>query len=381
MFDERFARCEAIVGIPVRDEQEHIGACLGALAAQTGSQRYGIVLLLNNCLDQTAEIVRQLSPRLGLPICTLIVDLGPGFANPGYARRLVMEKADELAAENAALMTTDADGRVARDWIATSLAILRSGADVVAGRAIIDPVDAALIPPRLHEDDARECRYGGLIDEIRALLDPDLFDPWPRHTEHSGASLAISKTAYRKAGGIPPIAVGEDRAFVEALKRIDARIRHAPEVQVIVSGRIIGRAVGGMADTIRRRMSQPDILLDETLEPAVDAARRAWLRKLLNIIWRESDCHIELINMLAECASLNKDITRRLTKANYFGEAWAELESRSPVLRRKRVPLEDLDNQTAWAEVIIRAVRNRESTQHVSAGRDGSALREVAEGA
>jgi hypothetical protein len=108
-----------------------------------------------------------------------------------------------------------------------------------------------------------ECGYDKLLDQIHALLDPDPFDPWPRHTEHSGASLAVTLEAYRRAGGIPPMAVGEDRAFAEALRRVDAHIRHAPTVRVIVSGRIIGRAAGGMADTICRRLTRPDEMLDE----------------------------------------------------------------------------------------------------------------------
>ena len=80
---------------------------------------------------------------------------------------------------------------------------------------------------------------------------------------------------------MPPIPLGEDRAFFAALRRIDARIRHAPEVRVTVSARTNGRATGGMADTIRRRLEKPDEMLDENLEPAVNATRRAELRGLI----------------------------------------------------------------------------------------------------
>jgi hypothetical protein len=157
---------------------------------------------------------------------------------------------------------------------------LRRGADAIAGRIEIDPVEAVLIPSRLHEDDARECAYADLLDQIDAAINPELSDPLPRHTEHSGASIAVTLSTYRRAGGIPPLALGEDRAFFAALRRIDARIRHAPEVRVMVSGRTMGRAAGGMADTIRRRMINPDETLDDRLEPALDALRRAELRRL-----------------------------------------------------------------------------------------------------
>jgi hypothetical protein len=52
----------------------------------------------------------------------------------------------------------------------------------------------------------------------------------------------------------PGTPLGEDRAFFDALRRVDARIRHVPGVRVVVSARIVGRAPGGMADTMRRRV-------------------------------------------------------------------------------------------------------------------------------
>jgi hypothetical protein len=145
------------------------------------------------------------------------------------------------------LLTTDADTVAPPGWVAANLAALR-GVDAVAGRAVIDPREAALIPRHLHELDAQECRYAALLDEIAALLAPEPHDPWPRHDEHSGASIAL------RASG--------------------ARIRHAPEVWVTVSGRLDGRAQGGMADTIRARIANPPIWLDDRLTPVSDWVRR-----------------------------------------------------------------------------------------------------------
>src|SRR6185437_9299152 len=71
------------------------------------------------------------------------------------------------------LLTTDADGRVAPDWIAANLAAIRDGAEAVAGRAEIDPVEAKAIPAHLHADDALECAYADRLDEIDWLVDPD----------------------------------------------------------------------------------------------------------------------------------------------------------------------------------------------------------------
>ena len=75
------------------------------------------------------------------------------------------------------------------------------------------------------------------------------------------------------------------------MRRIDARIRHAPDVLVTVSGRLEGRAEGGMADTLRRRLVRPDEWLDDCIEPAADRLRRATIRSRLRSIRDEALRH------------------------------------------------------------------------------------------
>jgi hypothetical protein len=162
-----------------------------------------------------------------MPVVVVDTTLPDNLANAGIARGLAMETAVRLAEPDSILMTTDADGRAYPDWISANLAALDTGAEVVPGRAQLDSKDAGRLPVRLLEDDEKECTYDKLLDEIHAKLDPDPADPWPRHTEHSGASIAITLSAYRKAGGIPAVPVGEDRAFIEALRRVDSADRTA----------------------------------------------------------------------------------------------------------------------------------------------------------
>jgi hypothetical protein len=209
-----------------------------------------------------------------MPVHAVEHVFAPKDAHAGSARRLAMEIADRLAPPGIPLLTTDADGRAPADWLACNLFHLRRGIDAVFGRAVIDPVEAEHIPPALHQADARECAYAAALDEIAHWIDPDPDDPWPRHTEESGASIAVSRQAYRHSGGVPLVRLGEDRAFAAAIRRTGARIRHAPEVTVVVSGRILGRAEGGMADTIRRRLVAPDMELDAALEPVADRVAR-----------------------------------------------------------------------------------------------------------
>lgn len=298
------------------------------------------------------------------------VTLPEGCAGAGCARRIAMEHA-ALLGRDGALLTSDADARLGPDWIAANLAALAAGADAVAGRAVTEPEGAKRIPAHLHAIDARECAYAALLDEMRALLEPDPADPWPRHDEESGASIAVTLAAYRRAGGMPAVPLGEDRAFFDALRRVDARVRHAPDIAVIVSARIEGRAHGGMADTMRRRIEQPDPFLDARLEPAADALRRAHLRRSLREAW--SMPGRDVVRKAAGQLGLASARLAELVTTEHFGAAWAAVEAASPVLHhRARVPFEALPAQTA------RALRIRDRLRR-EAGRVGTALRVAAE--
>jgi hypothetical protein len=210
---------------------------------------------------------------------------------------------------------------------------------------VLSPSEAALIPAHLHADDALECRLLELLDRIADSLDPDPADPLPRHSEAAGASLAVTCAAFRRAGGIPAVPFGEDRAFVRALARLDARIRHDPSVVVSVSGRTIGRAAGGMADTIRRRMRQQDEFTDQQVEPAVDAYRRYDFRRRVRRAWRRQSLPRELAIDLGIAA---QRLERMLT-GRYFGSLWASIEAASPFLTRRRVRFRELPRQIDYA--------------------------------
>ena len=140
--------------------------------------------------------------------------------------------------------------------------------------------------------------------------------------------------------------LGEDRAFLSALRRVDARIRHAPEVRVVVSGRTIGRAVGGMADTIRRRMIKPDETIDDRLEPAEDAARRAHLRNQFGYLASRRE---EGVVDLAKQLQLHRVDVARALSLSHFGAVFAELELQSSGLAKRKVAVLDLEYQIRHA--------------------------------
>ncbi len=351
------APAHCLVAVPVKDEADRIAQCLCAIASQREVQADGIVLLINNTTDATADIVRQVGAGLQVPVHAIEHVFAPECACAGAARRMGMEHAASLLDDGGVLLTTDADGRVPADWIAANLWHLRAGVDAVAGRAVLDPAEAALIPQGLHEADAEECAYAAVLDEIAALLDPHPWDPLPRHVEHSGASIAVSLAAYRRAGGMPASSIAEDRHFFAALRDVGARIRHAPEIVVTVSGRTLGRAEGGMADTIRRRLSAPDPYLDGDLEPAWTAARRVWLRRCFSLVRRDPAAGPPLLPVLARAAGLTQAQVSAYRQMPLEGDGWACLEAESTLLRRCQVRVADLPAEMAAASRICESLR------------------------
>ncbi len=350
------------VAIPAHNEADWIARCLKALDRQLDRARFDVVLLVNNSTDLTAAIARAMRPMLSFALDVVEHDFPSKQQTAGQARHLAMELAAGKLPSGGVLLSTDADGQVAPDWLAANLFHIRQEADAVAGRAVLDAADAAAIPAVLHEDDARECAYGALLDEIDHLIDPDPADPWPRHTEHSGASICVTLDAYRRAGGVPPIAVGEDRAFFAALRRADARIRHAPDVCVTVSGRIDGRAVGGMADTIRRRLATPDAFLDDALEPAANHVRRARLRaEVRRLLQGQGEASLWLSRGLG-CDPVSVDLA---LKQATFGVTWEMIEGMATGLKQIRVPVAALAEETRKARRIVADLRGNRAA-HVA---------------
>lgn len=268
-----------VVAIPARDEIGHIAACLGALALQQGVApgSFGVIVLVNNASDGTAAEARRLAPALPFQLMVVETELEAGLAHAGTARRLAMDLAALwlLGEKRGLILTTDADSRVAPDWLAATLAAIDDGADAVAGEVDFRADEARSLPGRLRRRIRLEASLGQVLTELSSRLDPRPHNPWPRHARTSGASLAVSRDWYLRIGGLPLVALGEDRALADRLERAGARLRHAPEVRVSTSARLQGRAAGGTADTISRQARQPWIACDPDLEPVLGAMRRA----------------------------------------------------------------------------------------------------------
>lgn len=361
-----------VVAIPAKNERAELPGCLAALAAQR--DRHGaaldfegvtVLVLANDCADDTAAQARALAPALPFSLAVLERALPPGLAHAGGARRLTMDAGAALLAASgrsqAVLLCTDADGRAAPGWLTANLAALAAGADAVAGVAVAKPEELARLPAVVRARDERERGYAALLDEIAARVDPELHDPWPRHDTHSGASIALRLGTYRRIGGLPPVPLAEDRALFAALRRADARIRHAPEARVMVSCRLQGRASGGMADTLRNRLADPAAPVDERLEPAARAWFRARCRRALRLHWR-GDRRPGDPWRLALALRLPAERLLAIARHPRFGEAWEALQAASPVLRRRvRIAPAALAGESAIAGSIVLTLRALEA--------------------
>lgn len=352
---EAAAAVRAVVAIPVRNEAERIAACLHAIDAQTGIPpgSLGVVLFLNNCTDATEAIVADLVPRMSVPV--RVAHVTYAGAHAGWARREAMNRAAEWLGEDGMILSTDADSRVPPDWVARNRAALDRGADAVAGRIQLDPEERALLPPSLHWRGDREDIYSDLLTEAEARIDPDPHDPWPCHRTTIGATLSVSVAAYRAVGGMPAIALGEDGAFVALLLAQGLHVRHDPAILVTVSGRLVGRAPGGVADTIRARCEKPDSLCDARLEPVP--------RALFRYIWRRRLRRLHAAGRLgtergwARALRIPPDAIARIVAHPLAGHAVAEAERASPRLVHRPLGPRQLPGQIRLARVLLPVVR------------------------
>lgn len=322
----------ACVVIPARDEARNIETALSALACSRDGAgpldpaRFEILLLCNNCRDQTAQVARDFAarhPLLALHVAEVRLD--EARANIGTARRLLMDAAcarlESLPTADFPrfIASTDADTRVEPAWLRANECELRAGADAVGGRVLV-------------ENDGSPARRAYLFDtayrllaaRLESALDPQPFDLWPRHFQFFGASLALTPRAYRAVGGLPHTPHLEDVALERALMRADIPLRHSPLVRVHTQARQRGRVALGLSTQLRQWKSPRAAnlwLVPSGEEIASQARFKARLRAAFGapaVAWsavaNEANCSSAQLKHLLDCAPT-------------FGALWDEVRS------------------------------------------------------
>ncbi len=256
------------IAVPARNESERLEACLRRLVALRRDARVTeavVVVLANNCEDDTEARARAMAQRHPGQIVVEAVALPPARANAGWARRLALDAAAaRLTAAGDVLASTDADTLPDLYWLVRTLDHLDAGWNAVAGQARLDPGELRTLSPTHRLRFAQIRRYQRSLDRLKAMRDPS--EPWPRHFYEGGASIALTLETYRRIGGAPTPSVGEDKALFDRVRQVGGRVRHPMDVRVVTSARLVGRAAGGASDTLARWGEQPATAPIEELE-------------------------------------------------------------------------------------------------------------------
>lgn len=271
---------QVVVAIPVRDEAARLRRLLSALAtaAQRSPCPVTALVLANNCRDDTPAIARAFR-HPSLAVETVEITFAAHEACAGRARRLALDLA---LRDGALLMTTDGDAVPAPGWIAAALHHVAQGADLVCGTIGADARHVLATPSGARIAQA-EAAYGRLVHEVRHCHDQmtgrqPVGGPRPHYME-SGASLAIRADGYAAIGGLPALRSSEDRALVHRADLHRLSVCYAPGMHAHVSARLFGRAEGGMAECLRRRMVEVDPLADQAML-SVAAIQGLWRRAM-----------------------------------------------------------------------------------------------------
>ena len=179
----------------------------------------------------------------------------------------------------------------------------------------------------------QDVTYRYLQAHVESIIDPNPADPWPRHFQNFGPSLAVTAELYERAGRLPVLPALEDVRFYEALQRCDARIRHCPHVQVLTSARTQGRVAFGFSVQLQQweQMLQNEVPF---LVPGADYwVTRFTLQRQVRCAWQHSS--FTLLQLITRSLLLSHyELYDRMRRTAYFGEFWQWLMALPEVTER-----------------------------------------------
>ncbi|HAV03227.1 MAG TPA: glycosyl transferase, partial [Chryseobacterium sp.] len=190
------------VVIPARNEEQYIWACLDAFVHQTdlngqplNRALFEVLVLVNNSTDCSAEIVRDFQRRnTNLQLFMAEVTLPKPNANIGFIRKALKTVAYHRLRKqgDGLILTTDADTKVARDWLAQNQNEIDNGAEVVGGRILLRKDEFQSLDTGTQALYFLDEQYQFLQAELEAEIMGESHDPAPRHHQHFNGSFAIT---------------------------------------------------------------------------------------------------------------------------------------------------------------------------------------------
>ncbi|UFH56943.1 glycosyltransferase family 2 protein [Spirosoma sp. KNUC1025] len=322
--------------VPVRNEAHHLIDTLNALRLQrdsTGqllnSDLYEVLMLANNCTDYSYEIAadyQQQHPDFPLRIAQ--IHLPPAKANIGTVRRILMDEAYQrllsVGRMNGIIASTDGDTVVDSHWVYNIMLEIAKGNDAVGGRILTHSEPSQV---RLYH--LRDVMYRTLVAKAEALFDPCSHDPWPRHFQHFGASLAVTCQMYNQVGRLPKRPFLEDEAFYRALLRMDAKVRKSPSVKVFTSSRMEGRVAVGFSEQLRYWSAMNQTNQCQMAEPAEAVIIRLRNRRRLRQCWQMHPQDWVTLQQIAGDLRIDPHwLLHELERSRYFGELWEKIDEK-----------------------------------------------------
>jgi glycosyltransferase involved in cell wall biosynthesis len=217
--------------VPAQNEEAGIEPCIQSIRRSCEAAQlhdYWIVIVADSCTDDTLPRARRAVEGVGEV-------LECAAKSAGTARRLGVDAALEHFGDKDLrqiwLANTDADTVVPGDWITVQLRLADAGIAAVAGIVKLEEGGSAAA----HE-----------LYRTTYLTSPD-----GTHGHVHGANLALRADAYVDAGGWAHRALAEDHCLWDRLKGRGWRLSSPVSSVVVTSARLIGRARGGFADTLR----------------------------------------------------------------------------------------------------------------------------------
>lgn len=218
--------------IPARDEARLLTRCLRSVeharAALPSNVTSDVILVADRCMDNTLALARKNLRNHGIAVAS-------SFGVVGQARSLAADIALSRykgLLRRCWLANTDADCELPATWLVDQLALAQSGVEAVAGIVSVDS---------FHEHPAHVAAR---------FRDAYLIHDDGTHPHVHGANLGVRSDIYRMAGGWCGLSTGEDHDLWNRLKSQGANCCSVSALEIVTSGRIIGRAPQGFAGAL-----------------------------------------------------------------------------------------------------------------------------------
>lgn len=218
--------------VPACNEQDLLPRCLLSIKRATSLlpdlATFDVVLVVDRSTDRTRALGEDILSGHGTVVCSSAGVVGRARAIA--ARSALARYRGSL--DRCWLANTDADSHVPPTWLRDQLDLADRGIEAIAGTIDVD---------NFHE-------HGPLVES--RFRHTYYIEPDGSHSHVHGTNFGVRADLYIGAGGWSDIATAEDHDLWNRLGAIGAKRISVNHMRVVTSGRRIGRAPHGFADTL-----------------------------------------------------------------------------------------------------------------------------------